>query len=229
MPLQETYETDLCRIAARHDTDKGPSYTRVYYELLVHARGQPLRFLEIGVYNGGSLRMWREFLPHAALFAIDIDERCLAVEGEIVNTTIRLVDQGNRAQLRHFIQETGGEFDVVIDDGGHTMAQQLTSFTELFPNVVAGGAYVIEDLGTAYWEEYGGRDIGREGTSVALVKHLVDCVHIQDLTHPVAGCHSAASSEEVARVRTDVASVSVYPGQAVIMKQDPASTGRPEE
>jgi hypothetical protein len=228
MPIQTTYETDLCRIAARHGTDKGPSYTRVYYELLMNARSEPLRLLEIGVYNGGSLHMWREFLPNAALFAIDIDERCLAIEREIANTMVRLVDQGNRAQLRRFIDETGGEFDVVIDDGGHTMAQQVTAFEELFPHVVTGGAYVIEDLGTAYWEEYGGRDIGREGTSVALVKQLVDSVHIHDLTHPVPGYHSAASPEKLARVRTDVASVSVYPGQAVIIKQDPVSTGRPE-
>jgi hypothetical protein len=226
MPIQDSSETDLCRIAAGHDTDKGPSYTRVYNELMGHSREQALRLLEIGVYHGGSLRMWREFLPNAALFAIDIDERCLALEREIPNTTIRLVDQGDRGQLRHFIEETGGEFNVVIDDGGHTMAQQLTSFEELFPHVVAGGAYVIEDLGTAYWREYGGRDIGCEGTSVALVKQLVDCVHIQDLMHPV-GCHSAVSPEALAGVRTDVASVSVYPGQAVIMKREPASTRYP--
>jgi hypothetical protein len=218
MPIRRTEETDLCRIAARHDTDKGLSYTRVYYELLAHVRDEPLRFLEIGVFNGGSLRMWREFLPNATLFAIDVDPRCLEFERGIPNTCIRLVDQANISQLRDFINQTGGEFDFVVDDGGHTMAQQITSFEVLFPHVVSGGAYVIEDVGTAYWREYGGRDIGHEGTSIALVKRLIDSANIDDIIEPVEGNHSMVSSESLARLRTDVASVSVFPGQAVIVK-----------
>lgn len=221
MSILRTEDTELCRIAARYDTDKGPLYTRVYYDLLAHLRDQPLRLLEIGVYNGGSLRMWREFLPNAALFAIDVDSRCVAFEREIPNTTIRLVDQGSEQELSAFVKETGGEFDFIVDDGGHTMVQQVTSFKMLFPHVVAGGAYVIEDLGTAYWYEYGGRDIGKAGTSVALVKELVDAVELWDILAPVAQNHSAVTRKSLRGVRTDIASVAVHPGQAVIHKRAP--------
>jgi hypothetical protein len=223
MPIRRTEETDLCRIAARHDTDKGRSYTRVYYDLLAHVRDEPLRIFEIGVKDGGSLRMWREFLPNAALFAIDVDPRCLSFERELPNTTIRLVDQGSAAELHQFVEETGGEFDFIVDDGGHTMPQQITSFEVLFPHVVSGGAYVIEDLGTAYWHEYGGRDVGQDGTSVALVKRLIDSANVHDIMHPVGGCHSAVSPELLGQMRRDVGSVSVHPGQAVIFKQDAVS------
>ena len=219
MRIAREDENDLTRIAHRHDTDKGDWFTRVYYDLLEHVRDEPLRLLEIGVYNGGSLHMWREFLPNATLFAIDVDPRCLAFERDLPNTTIRLVDQGNPAALRGFAEEMGGDFDVVIDDGGHTMPQQLTSFEVLFPYVVSGGAYVIEDLGTAYWVEYGGRDLGQDGTSIALVKSLVDAVHIGAMSRPITGVRSAVSPESVARTREDVMAVSVHPGQAVVLKR----------
>jgi predicted O-methyltransferase YrrM len=186
VPVLQIDETELCRIAARHDTDKDASYTRVYYNLLAPIREEPLRVLEIGVYNGGSLRMWREFLPNATIFAIDVDPRCLAVERELPNTTVYLVDQGSKEALSAFVDETGGEFDFIVDDGGHTMVQQIASFETIFAHVADGGAYVIEDIGTAYWYEYGGRDIGRPGTSVALVKKLVDAVQLGDILRPVA-------------------------------------------
>lgn len=218
MSIRRTEETDLCRIAARHDTDKVHPYTRVYYDLLAHVRQKRLRVLEIGVYNGGSLRMWRDFLPNARLFGIDIDSRCLAFEQEIVDTTIRLVDQGNASQLTEFVEETGGQFDLIVDDGGHTMTQQTTSFEVLFPHVVTGGVYVIEDIGTAYWEEFGGRDIGVDGTSVALVKRLIDSINVGTPKPPY---HSAVSPESIAQLRGDVASVCVHPGLAVIVRGIP--------
>jgi Methyltransferase domain len=219
MRIARSEDNDLTRIARRHDTDKGDWFTRVYYDLLEPVRDEPLRLLEIGVYNGGSLHMWREFLPNATLFAIDVDPRCLAFERELPGTTIALVDQANPVALRQFADRIGGELDVVIDDGGHTMNQQLTSFEVLFPYVVSGGAYVIEDLGTAYWVEYGGRDLGQDGTSIALVKRLIDAVHIGAMTRPVAGVRSAVSAQNVAATREDIISVSVHPGQAVILKR----------
>jgi hypothetical protein len=220
--IRSTEETDLCRIAARHDTDKGRSYTRVYYDLLAQARRERLRVLEIGVHNGGSLRMWREFLPHAKIFAIDIDPRCLDLQQEIADTTIRLVDQGNASQLAEFVDETGGAFDLIVDDGGHTMSQQITSFEVLFPHIVLGGAYVIEDIGTAYWEEFGGRDLGLDGTSVALVKRLIDSIN--GGWPPLPPFTSAVSPESAGRLRTDVESVCVHPGLAVVVRGVPWSS-----
>lgn len=44
------------------------------------------------------------------------------------------------------VQLSGGNFDIVLDDGGHTYQQQLTSFQALWPSVASGGLYVIEDL-----------------------------------------------------------------------------------
>jgi hypothetical protein len=210
--------TELCRIAARHDTDKGVDFTSVYHSLLSHVREAPLRLLEIGLYNGGSLRMWREYLPNATLHGIDVDRRTLAYELEIPGTKVRLVDQADARALRAFVDELGGSYDVILDDGGHTMEQQIVSFEVLFPHVVSGGVYIIEDLGTSYFVEYGGRPLGEDGTAVAHMKRLVDAVQHEHMTPGHESIHSAVSRVALAQVRRDIASVRFHPGQAIVVK-----------
>jgi methyltransferase family protein len=210
--------TELCRIAQRHDTDKDVGFTSVYHSLLSHVREAPLRLLEIGLYNGGSLRMWREYLPNATLHGIDVDSRTLAYELEIPGTRVRLVDQADARALRAFIAELGGSYDVILDDGGHTMEQQIVSFEVLFPHVVSGGIYIIEDLGTSYFIEYGGRPLGEDGTTIAHMKRLVDAVQHEHMTPGHASIHGAVSPVALAQVRRDIASMQFHPGQAIIVK-----------
>jgi len=65
--------TELCRIAARTKACKPEWYTPAYHRFFSEWRDRPLRVLEIGVYLGGSLQMWREYFPKATIFAIDIN------------------------------------------------------------------------------------------------------------------------------------------------------------
>jgi hypothetical protein len=216
-------DTDLCRIAARHDTDKGPGFTRTYHSLLSHVRDEPLRLLEIGLYNGGSMRMFREYLPNATLHGIDIDPRCFAYQDEIPGTQVRLLDQGDPAALNAFIDELGGEYDLILDDGGHTMQQQITSFETLWPHVTPGGAYIIEDIGTSYFLEYGGRELNEPGTSMDLCKRLTDAVNLggdvaQGFVSTPGTVRPAVSQAALIGLRTDVASVHFHPHTVVIVK-----------
>lgn len=209
--------TDLCRLAERHDTDKGTQYTQVYDRLLHHVREQRLRVLEIGLYNGGSLRMWRDYLPNATIHGIDIDPRTLAYQDEVPNTQVRLVDQGDPHALDAFVSELGGSYDFILDDGGHTMEQQIVSFEVLWPQLMPGGVYAIEDLGTSYLLPYGGADLHVPGTAVDHCKRLVDAVNRDHTVHP-AGVPSAVSPIARAQLRRDVASVHFHPGIALIVK-----------
>ena len=76
-----------------------------------------------------------------------------------------------------------GPLDIVIDDGSHINEHVITSFNALFPHVRPGGLYVIEDVQTAYWPGWGGRDgAPRDGvtTSIDLVDGLIDGLHHQE-------------------------------------------------
>src|SRR4051794_2824265 len=211
--------TDLCRLAEAHDTDKGTQFTQVYHRWLSDARERRMRMLEIGLYNGGSLRMWRDYLPNTVLHGIDIDARTLAYQDEVPNSQVRLVDQGDPRALEAFVAELGGSYDFILDDGGHTMVQQIVSFEVLWPQVMPGGIYAIEDLGTSYFVEYGGAALDGPDTAIAYAKSLVDAAHRPNMLHPPSGVRSAVSAIDVAKLRRDVASVQFHCGLALIVKR----------
>ena len=61
-------------------------------------------------------------------------------------------DQSNTTFLSHFLERSGGNFDVIIDDGSHLPSHQVISFEALWKSVVPGGQYIVEDTETSYWK-----------------------------------------------------------------------------
>ena len=89
--------------------------------------------LEFGVSQGGSLEMWKEYFgPGVRLFGVDINPECRRFEEDGVR--ILIGDQGDRDFLRS-IAKTLPPIDILIDDGGHMVEQQIATFEELFPRV----------------------------------------------------------------------------------------------
>lgn len=118
--------------------------------------------------------MWRDFLgPEAVIFGIDIDPACAAANGEAAQ--VRIGSQDDPGFLQDVIAEMGG-VDLVIDDGSHVMAHIEASFRTLFPQLSDGGVYLIEDLHTAYWPDYGG-GFRSSGSFIEKAKALIDDMH----------------------------------------------------
>ncbi|MDQ1440176.1 MAG: hypothetical protein QOG97_404 [Acidimicrobiaceae bacterium] len=162
----------LPSLVSLNGTDKGsngyvPFYERHFKEL----RRRRLTILEIGIYKGAGLRVWRSYFPSSSIVGIDINPSMI----DEPRITCRCGSQDDPAFLAALCEEFG-PFDIVIDDGSHVGRHVIASFDSLFPHVVPGGWYVIEDIATAYWEEYEGGPVGMEGTAVAMVKDLVDTV-----------------------------------------------------
>lgn len=91
-----------------------------------------------------------------------------------IRTQVFVGDQANATFLRDFMAETTSNslFDIIIDDGGHTMQQQITSLEVLWMAVMPGGAYIIEDLQTSFWEQYGGDASSIDLNTKTTVKYL---------------------------------------------------------
>jgi 23S rRNA U2552 (ribose-2'-O)-methylase RlmE/FtsJ len=146
-------------------------YFEIYHRHFARFRGRSPVMVEIGVFHGGSLQMWRDYFgPGARIVGIDIDPRCRRFEDE--STTILIGDQSDRRFLAE-VRERLPQIDILIDDGGHTMTQQITTFDELYPHIQPEGIYLCEDIHTSLMEEYGG-GYRREGTFLEYSKALVD-------------------------------------------------------
>ena len=138
---------DLASLASK--TDKGPhdhNFVEVYERFFFQFMHKPIRILEIGIYEGASLELWYKYFTQATIFGIDLSTKA---EYDNDRVTTFIADQSKRANLQRFIDTHGGDFDIIIDDGGHYMNQQQISFGFLFPFVKPGGYYVIEDLHTS--------------------------------------------------------------------------------
>jgi beta-1,4-mannosyl-glycoprotein beta-1,4-N-acetylglucosaminyltransferase len=151
-------------------------YDRWYEQQFKSLRNRPLRLLEIGVDNGASLRMWEEYFPQAEIIGIDVDPRCKQFQSS--RATIHIGDQCDRDFLRQVISSTGGNFDVIIDDGGHRMNQQRFVLRTLFSALRPGGWFVMEDVETSYYPDYGGGPVGQAGTTMDVLKQLVDGLNV---------------------------------------------------
>jgi hypothetical protein len=127
---------------------KWEHYFDVYDRHFRKFRGQEVRVLEIGVYGGGSLDMWRDYFgPRAMIYGVDIEPRCRDFEDDRIK--IFIGDQGDRLFWRDFCQKVPA-LDVVIDDGAHLYEQQIVTFKQLVPFLKPGGIYLCEDVHRAY-------------------------------------------------------------------------------
>ena len=153
--------------------------------------------LEIGVSQGGSLEIWQEYFgPGVKIFGVDINPECAQFASDDV--TIFIGDQADRDFLLD-IADRIPPLDILIDDGGHTAEQQKATFEVLFDKVKADGIYLVEDLITSYWREYGG-GYRRPGSFVEYSKNFIDFLHawdarpmsplqVNDITRSVFGLH----------------------------------------
>jgi Methyltransferase domain len=185
--LESAMSRSPAALSILYDIDKGPrehDYTGHYREFLRPLRSEPVTLLEIGILNGGSLRLWRRFLPKARIVGIDLELPDLELPG----VEMHQGDQSDEEFLASLISNYGG-FDIVIDDGSHIGRHVQTSFRVLFPALRPGGWYVIEDLETSYWESHEGGAPGSPGTAVDLVKGLVDHTQSDSGTRDVSDLH----------------------------------------
>lgn len=159
----------LDRLAIDTNADKGSfyhNYTEVYAKYLAPLREKRIKFLEIGISEGNSVKMWEQYFPNAELHFMDITLH--KVKYHSGRSIYHLADQESTVDLKRFIRETQGGFDIILDDGGHTANQQIISFQALFPHLNSGGIYIIEDMHTSYW------DCKPENSGIAYFKTLID-------------------------------------------------------
>ncbi len=216
---------DLSELAARFGSDKwgGRWYTPHYQKHFECYQDLPVKVLEIGIggydaidAGGESLRMWKHYFRRGLIYGLDIFTKTGVEESRL-----RVVqgDQGDAEFLDAMARELG-PFDIVIDDGSHMSHHVIASFNALFPHVRPGGIYVIEDLATAYWPNWGGNpDPSAQYKSIAMIKDLLDGLHHSE---QIRGSDNQPTMTELS-----ITGVHVYHNLALIEKGLNTEQGAP--
>jgi hypothetical protein len=167
-------------LAKKYGTDKSSeihNYCDKYAKYIPFQRYDKLNILEIGVLDGKSLLTWKEYFYRSNILGIDINPDCKKYEESRISIEI-----GSQAD-KNFLFLTAnqyGPFDMILDDGSHMNEHVIYSFQHLWGSVKSGGVYIIEDIGTSYWDDWGGGYL-RDNTSMEYFKKLSDDINFRGL------------------------------------------------
>ena len=131
----------LVSLAPGFDTDKETAHG--YLEVYDRLFGTPTRLLEIGVHEGESLRLWMAAFPGCDVWGLDSYMGVPVVAG----ATVWIGD----AYTPQRVASLPGLFDVIVDDGPHTIDSMLFTAAHYTGLLSPGGLLVIEDIPNPDW------------------------------------------------------------------------------
>jgi len=151
---QKECSSELTCICKKYEnyTDKGPTgsyyikhnYTEIYGDLLRYYKNRKNNILEVGIRQGGSLKMWEEYFQNSTIFGIDIT--LSAIKVDLDNCKIFKGDAYDRNVVKKYFNNV--KFDVILDDGSHKVGDQI-KFLNLYSDLLTDdGILIIEDIAT---------------------------------------------------------------------------------
>ena len=167
-------------------SDLGYGYLRHYERALAGFRNLPINVIEIGVDDGASARMWQRWFSKALIIGVDIQQRCKAFEEERIRIEIGSQADGT------FVDSLVAEYPptVIVDDGSHQADHIIFTFERLFPALLPGGCYIIEDLffheGEGAAQTRGSAPMGAQDYILTFARQILDG-HILPLHHTHLG------------------------------------------
>lgn len=150
-------ENTLAELANKYNTDKGykHNYTGAYEKHFKNIRNDRIDLLEIGISQGSSLLMWKDYFPNGKIIGMDIfqgehyDGKVDSVKNKLIDNDIEFIigSQTDLSAINEAVSKSLSNcFDIVIDDASHRPKDQQITMSFLLPFVKSGGYYIIEDL-----------------------------------------------------------------------------------
>lgn len=123
-------------------------YNRAYQDTLFPVKDSASKIVEIGIGEGYSLEVWREFFKNASIIGLDMSPTAGNGILNMDRITLQNMDLSVKLNLESFAEQNP-DIDVLTDDGTHKMADQQLALATLFKSIKPGGIYIIEDLHTS--------------------------------------------------------------------------------
>src|ERR1700758_4839021 len=136
----------LDELGVEQTTDKSSlwhHYCDIYDELFHLLRDVPVNLLELGVWDGRSVRMWADYFTHpdTRIFGIDLN----IVQCQDTPASVHLFC-GDQAEIPENWPHPPPVLDIIIDDASHLWHKSRDSIRCWWPYLNPGGCYVIEDI-----------------------------------------------------------------------------------
>lgn len=168
----------LNELAIKHVTDKSSIYHDYCdeYEFFLNGyRDKAINLLEIGVANGGSVRMWLDYFlhPNTNVYGVDVNN----INVGITDSRYKFLC-GDQTDIN--VYSTVGDLDIVIDDGSHMCTHQRLTFEILFSKLKSKGMYIVEDVCTSYWNY-----LGDTFNFIEYTKQYIDTVNYNGIYNEV--------------------------------------------
>jgi glycosyltransferase involved in cell wall biosynthesis len=156
-------------------SDKWSLYLTEYDRLFSDYRDKPIRLLEIGVQNGGSLEIWSKYFSNAsALIGCDINPDCARLSFDDPRIGV-IVGDANAPEVCEQVFQCSPQFDIIINNGSHLSSDIIKSFALYFPRVVEGGVFTAEGTNCSYWGQFEG-GLFDPYSSISFFKRLADVI-----------------------------------------------------
>tara|TARA_B100001769_G_scaffold208526_1_gene167963 strand:- start:49 stop:834 length:786 start_codon:yes stop_codon:yes gene_type:complete len=137
----------------KNQSIKYKKYFNVYETVFKKFKEKKITFVEIGLFHGGSLEIWRNYFgKEARIIGIDNNPECKKFEKD--GFEIFIGDQNSDVFWKDFFKKVGN-VDIILDDGGHSNNQQISTTINTIPNINDNGLLIIEDTHTSYMQEFG--------------------------------------------------------------------------
>ena len=150
------------------------SYFNIYESLFKEFKNRPITFVEVGIFGGGSLFMWKNYFhPKSRIIGIDLNPNSKSYEK--YGFEIFIGDQQDENFWKKFYKKVG-KIDILLDDGGHTDLQQTQTLISSIKNIKENGIIAVEDVHTSYFTEFGNPS---KNSFVNYSKKIIDLINFR--------------------------------------------------
>jgi hypothetical protein len=141
----------LRKLFDKYDCDKGRkhNYEKVYEQFFEPLKDKEISILEVGIWKGQSLQVFKDYFPNAQIYGIDIFVRTMPEEIDILtndNVHWAVMDSTNPNCGSKLSKIWDTKFDIIIDDGLHEPEAQAQTLKTLWPLLKPNGSYFVEDI-----------------------------------------------------------------------------------
>lgn len=159
--------SELCELGKKYDTDKSSQrnnvsdcrhchpYTLFYEGLFRNNKNKNLKIAELGILDGGSLLMWKEYFTNSEIYGFEYNNDLINNFKQNFNNdriTLANIDVTNKDSIVKAFSDFNILYDIIIDDTTHQFEDQIKVIENSYQYLKPGGILIIEDIFKSYNE-----------------------------------------------------------------------------